>query len=104
MFVRGDSFRVFYQRPELQRLAERRSGAAEISQATSLAPPHGVTKADEQVKCANCGNRTGSPGPRPALSLMAENHAVEQRADDFFLFRIEPGDGFELQLQLVVGA
>ena len=35
---------------------------------------------------------------------MAEDHAVEQGTDDLFFFRIEPGDGFELQLQLVVGA
>ena len=35
---------------------------------------------------------------------MAEDHAIEQGTDDFFLIRIEPGDSFELQLQLVVGA
>ncbi len=35
---------------------------------------------------------------------MFEDHAVEQGADDAFLFGVEQGDGLELELEVVVGA
>ena len=41
---------------------------------------------------------------RPSPRLVFQDHAVERRSDDFFLFRIEPGDGFNLQANVVVWA
>lgn len=41
---------------------------------------------------------------RPASSFVFEDHAVEEGADDVFLFWIETGDGFELKSELVIGA
>ena len=41
---------------------------------------------------------------RPYASLVFEDHAIEQRADDAFLFGVEEGDGLELEIEVVVGA
>jgi hypothetical protein len=45
----------------------------------------------------------GSSGAGPALGFLLEDQAVGDLADDRLGFRVEAGDGFKLQLEVLVG-